>query len=257
MAKISVCINSLNSIKTIENTLKALTEAYEIILCDMHSEDGSDKIAEQYGAKVVYHERAEYAEAARNYCISHATGDWILVVDTDEIVPEKLWNYLNDFADNTPDGYTTVAFPIQDYVFGKPMHCMYRKSVKRFWKKDCAEYTTQVHGMVHTKEGKDFAINPKNKELALEHYHVDSFASYVEKINRYTTLEMEKFKTRKIKYKPSMIFVRPLFEFFKIYVLKQGFKDGMLGFIMAIMHTMYQFTRSAKCYEYDKIKKIL
>lgn len=101
----------------------------------MHSDDNSVKIAEKYGAKIVYHERAQYAEIARNFCISHASGDWILVVDTDEVVPESLWNFLNDFADNQNNKFTTVSFPIQDYVFGKPMHCMYRKSVKRFWKK--------------------------------------------------------------------------------------------------------------------------
>ena len=256
MAKISVCINSLNSEKTIENTLKSLSKAYEIILCDMHSEDNTVNIAEQYGAKVVYHERAKYAEIARNFCISHATGDWILVVDTDEVVPEALWNFLNDFADKNDNDFTTVSFPIQDYVFEKPMHCMYRKCVKRFWKKNCAEYTTQVHGMVHTTQGKDFFINPKEKQFALQHYHVDSFESYIEKINRYTTLEMDKFKTRNKKFSYSMLFLRPLFEFCKIYFLKQGFKDGLLGFIMAGMHTFYQFSRSAKMYEYNIIKKI-
>ena len=108
MAKISVCINSLNSEKTIENTLKALSDAYEIILCDMHSDDNSVEIAKSYGAKIVYHERARHAEVARNFCISHASGDWILVVDTDEVVPVDLWNFLNDFADNqqTSEQYT-------------------------------------------------------------------------------------------------------------------------------------------------------
>lgn len=255
MAKISVCINSFNSEKTIENTLKALSKAYEIILCDMYSEDNTVAIAEKYGAKVVYHERAQYAEIARNFCISHATGDWILVVDTDEVVPEKLWNFLNDFADNPKNDYTTVSFPIQDYVFGRPMHCMYRKRVKRFWKKDCAEYATQVHGMVHTKIGNDFAVSSSKKELALEHYHVDSFESYIEKINRYTTLEMERCKTFHKKFTLSKIFIRPVLEFCKIYFLKQGFKDGLLGFIMAVMHTFYQFSRSAKMYEYNVVKK--
>ncbi|MCR5260337.1 MAG: glycosyltransferase family 2 protein [Candidatus Gastranaerophilales bacterium] len=255
MAKISVCINSLNSEKTIENTLKALSKAYEIILCDMHSEDATVSIAEKYGAKVVYHERAKHAEVARNFCISHATGDWILVVDTDEVVPEKLWDFLDKFADNPQNDCTTVSFPIQDYVFGKPMHCMYRKSVKRFWKKDCAEYTTQVHGMVHTKSGSDYVIDPSRKDLALEHYHIDSFEGYIEKINRYTTLEMDKFQTRGKKFTLGMIFIRPILEFCKIYFLKQGYKDGLLGFIMAGMHTFYQFSRSAKLYEYNVIKK--
>lgn len=254
MARISVCINALNSAKTIENTLKALSKAYEIIVCDMHSEDNTVSIAQKYGAKVVYHEKAQCAEYARNFCISQATGDWILVVDTDEVVPEKLWDFLNNFADNNKE-YTTVSFPIQDYVFGKPMHCMYRKCVKRFWKKDCAEYAAQVHGMVHTTKGKDFIIKPSEKKLALEHYHVGSFEEYIEKINRYTTLEMEKFKIRKKRFSLSMIFLRPLFEFFKIYICKQGFRDGLIGFIMAGMHTFYQFSRSAKMYEYNIVKK--
>lgn len=248
MAKISVCINSFNSEKTIENTLKALSGVFEIIVCDMYSDDKTVEIAQKYGAKIIMHKRENYAEPARNFCISHATGDWILVVDTDEVVPEKLMNALKEFTENK-EGFTTLSFPIQDYVFGKPLHCMYRSRVKRFWKKDCAEYSPCVHGMVHTKFGKDYFIDPSRKDLALEHYHVGSLEAYVEKINRYTTLEQIRFAERNIKFSlPTLIF-RPVLEFLKIYVAKQGFKDGLIGFIMAGMHSFYQFLRYSKLYE--------
>lgn len=250
MSKISVCINSFNSEKTIEDTLKSVAGLYETIVCDMYSDDKTVEIARRYGAKVVFHERANYAEAARNFCISHATGDWILVVDTDEIVPEKLLRELEKFTENT-DGYTTLAFPVQDYVLGRPLNCMYRTRVKRFWKKGCATYATCIHGMVSTVEGKDFAISPKRKDLALKHMHIPSFSAYIEKINRYTDLEQPRFKERGKKFKLSTLIFRPCLEFLKIYVGKKGYKDGVLGLIMAGMHTFYQFSRYAKLFEED------
>ena len=254
MGSISVVINTYNAQRVLKECLSALDFADEIIICDMHSTDDTVKIAQEFGCKIIYHERADYAEIARNWAHSQISCDWLLVVDSDEIVPKELAKYLKDFTENK-DGYTTLSFPIQDYVWGKPLNCMYRHSVKRFWKKGCAIYETHVHAGVKTLEGKDFKVNPKRKNLALKHYHVDSINSYLEKINRYTTLEQERFKEKNTKFSVLKLFIRPIYEFIKIYFLKKGFLDGMPGFIFAVLHAQYKFIQHAKLYETEyKIK---
>ena len=254
MASISVVINTYNAQRVLRECLSALKFVDEIIVCDMYSTDDTVKIAEEFGCKVIFHEKADCAEVARNWAHSHITKDWLLVVDSDEIVTKELAQYLKEFSENK-DGYTTLAFPIQDYVWGKPLHCMYRHSVKRFWKKGCAQYEAHVHGGVKTLEGKDFKVQSKRKELALQHYHVDSIESYLEKINRYTTLEQVRFNNKGTKFSALKLFIRPIYEFFKIYVMKKGFLDGMTGFIFAVLHSQYKFIQHAKLYESEYKKK--
>ena len=254
MASISVVINTYNAQRVLRECLTALGFADEIIVCDMYSADATVKIAQDFTCKVLYHEKAECAEPARNWAHSQITCDWLLVVDSDEIVTPELAEYLKEFSENK-EGYTTLAFPIQDYVWGKPLHCMYRHSVKRFWKKDCAKYEPHVHGGIITLVGKDFKVASNHKELALQHYHVDSIESYIEKINRYTSLEQERFNKKGTKFSVLKLFVRPIYEFFKIFILKKGFLDGMTGFIFAILHAQYKFIQHAKLYETEYKKK--
>lgn len=71
-----------------QNLHRCLTSAKpyvdEIIVVDTGSEDGTPEIAAKYGSKVKYFEWCDDFAAARNYSISQATGDWILVLDADE-----------------------------------------------------------------------------------------------------------------------------------------------------------------------------
>lgn len=250
MASISVVINTYNAQRMLRECLSALKFADEIIICDMHSTDDTVKIAEEFNCKIIYHEKAECAEVARNWAHSQISCDWLLVVDSDEIVTENLAKYIKAFTENDK-GYTTLSFPIQDYVWGKPLHCMYRHSVKRFWKKGCAEYESHVHGGVKTLVGKDYRVSPNRKDLALQHYHVDSIDSYLEKINRYTTLEQDRFVEKRIRFSFLKLFFRPIYEFLKIYILKKGFLDGSTGFIFSILHAQYKFIQHAKLYEME------
>ena len=106
-----------------------------------------------------------------------------------------------------------------------------------------------------TLEGKDFKKKKKRKELALQHYHVDSIESYLEKINRYTTLEQVRFNKKGTKFSALKLFIRPIYEFFTIYVMNKGFLDGMTGFIFAVLHAQYKFIQHAKLYESEYKKK--
>ena len=88
--KISVVINTYNAEKHLRTVLDTVKDFDEVVICDMHSTDSTIAIAEQYGCKIVYCERAPYVEPARNYAIAQASHPWLLVIDADETVPEKL-----------------------------------------------------------------------------------------------------------------------------------------------------------------------
>lgn len=85
-----------------DNLAKCLASAKpyvdEMIVVDTGSEDGTPEIALSYGAKVSYFEWCDDFAAARNYAISQASGDWILVLDADEELVVETENLKHQLA---------------------------------------------------------------------------------------------------------------------------------------------------------------
>ena len=248
MATISVVINTLNAERIFEKCLASVSWADEIIVCDMHSEDKTIEIAQKSGAKIFYHERCGYVEPARNYAIAQASSDWVLVLDADEIVTPELKEYLKKFSDNN-EGYTALEIPRETFCLGQKLRCMYQSKLARFFKRGAMEYSNAIHQHPILKNGKMTHIKKPVNNAVIEHYHIESIASYAEKTNRYTNFEMDRFNTCNKQFALSMLILRPLFEFFKFYFLKLGFLDGVAGLIICSMNAQYKFMQYAKLYE--------
>ena len=89
----------------------------------MHSTDRTIAIAESYGCRIVYHERTGFVEPARNYAISCASNEWVLVLDSDEVIPDALRTYLYDFAERAEaEGYAALKMARKNYFLGRFMH---------------------------------------------------------------------------------------------------------------------------------------
>ncbi len=87
---ISACIIAKNEEEVIAGCLESLRGlAEEIILVDTGSTDDTKKIAERYGAIIHGFEWTDDFSAARNYSLSKATKEWILVIDADETISEQ------------------------------------------------------------------------------------------------------------------------------------------------------------------------
>src|SRR5450759_4249900 len=96
---ISVVINTLNEEANIAYALRSVrTWVDEIVVVDMHSDDRTREVAETYGARVYLHDRVGYVEPARRFALAKATGDWILILDADELIPPRLARRLSDIA---------------------------------------------------------------------------------------------------------------------------------------------------------------
>ena len=118
--KISVVINTFNSDRFLNQCLRSVEKFDEIVLCDMHSTDGTIAIAEKYGCRIVYHERTGIVEPARNYAIAQAENEWVLVLDSDEVVPDALREYLYRFAETAEQrGYTAITMTRKNYFLGR------------------------------------------------------------------------------------------------------------------------------------------
>ncbi|ADV42569.1 glycosyltransferase family 2 protein [Bacteroides helcogenes] len=252
--KISIVINTYNAEKHLKEVLESVKGFDEILVCDMESTDHTIKIAQEYGCKIVTFEKKNYniVEPARQFAIEQTSHSWVLVVDADEVVTKELRDYLyaNISREDCPDG---ILIPRKNYFMGKFMHCYYPDHILRFFKKEKTYWPPIIHVSPEVK-GTLYKIPPKRKELAFEHLANDLVSDIVRKTNDYTENEVTK-KAHK-HYTVFALLHRPLFRFFKGYILKQGFRDGVPGFIRACLDGYYQFVMVAKILERQHRKGI-
>src|SRR5687768_401137 len=100
--------------------MSSVAWASEILVCDMHSQDKTVEIAKKKGAKVIFHKKLDYVEPARNFAISKAASDWILVLDADEEVSDSLSSRLMEIADKM-EKIDFVRIPRKNLIFGRFM----------------------------------------------------------------------------------------------------------------------------------------
>lgn len=250
--KISVIINTYNAELHLQQVLDSVKGFDEILICDMESTDSTLEIARRNGCRIITFPKGEIriVEPARQFAIEHATHPWLLVIDADEIVTEELRRYLYTriVEGNCPEG---IAIPRRNYFMGRFMHSSYPDYVLRFLRKDKCHWPPVIHTSPEVN-GRVERIPHRNHGLALEHLANDSIADIMRKNNIYSDYEVP--RREKKNYGIGALIYRPAFRFFKSYILKRGFLDGMPGLIHAVLDATYQFTIVAKIIEKKKTK---
>ncbi len=232
--KISVVINTLNEEKNVEDAIKSVKWADEIVVCDMHSEDKTVETAKKLGAKIVFHRKEEYVELARNFAISKASNEWVLILDPDEEITEPLAKRLQMITDKMGQ-IDYVRIPRKNIIFGKWMRgAMWLPDLNvRFFKKGSVEWTTQIHRPPKTKgEGMDL---PLEEGVAIIHHNYQSIWQFIERMNRYTQAEAKELKKQGYKFKWQDLLYKPLNEFLSRFFANKGYQDGLHGLALSLL----------------------
>jgi glycosyltransferase involved in cell wall biosynthesis len=244
--RISVVINTYNAEKHLEKVLDSVKQFDEIVICDMYSTDKTLEIARKYNCRIVYHKKEPFVEPARNFAIQSASYEWVLLVDADEVISDELRQYLYNFIQNVDDKIKGLKIPRRNFFMGRFMHGTYPDHILRFFRKSEIIWPSEIHLQPKVK-GIIIKIPAKRRELAILHLADESIEELITKTNIYTTVEIPKRKNKKINF--ASLFYKPCFTFFKVYILKSGFKDGKAGFIYAYFKGMYKFIMVAKILE--------
>ncbi len=247
---ISVVIQTLNSGEFIRQCLDSVKDFDEIIVCDMYSDDNTLDIAKEYNTKIVMHNRCNgIVEPARNFALNQATKDWIFVIDSDEVVPPELKDYLYRIikTDNCPDA---LFIPRKNYFMNRYMRASFPDYQLRFIRKSrFIEWPKTIHSHP-VIEGVIKKVPPK-KEFAFIHLEKNGISPTAAKINKYSDQEVERRKYKKETI-VGLLF-KPTYRFFRAYILKRGFLDGKEGFIYATMRAYYKYLTIAKIIENQKL----
>jgi hypothetical protein len=190
---------------------------------------------------------AELAKAktpARNASQGDAGGDWVLFVDTDEVMTPALEKEITNILHLSSNIYSAYSIPRRDTFLGRELRHGETGSAQfiRLARKSYGKWQRPVH---EVWVGRGRVGELKNPLLHTPH---ESVASFLEKINRYSTIEADyRFKQGK---KSSLLHIAfyPIAKFKYNYLLRLGFLDGIPGIIMAIMMSFHSYLTWTKLY---------
>jgi glycosyltransferase involved in cell wall biosynthesis len=231
--KISAVVNTRNEEKNIERCLKSLEFCDEIIVVDMESEDETVALAKKYTHKIYSHKNVGYVEPARNMAISKALGDWILIVDADEVIPKTLAKELVKVAEVNETDF--VRIPRKNIIFGQWMqHSRWWPDYNvRFFKRGVVTWQDEIHSVPIT-EGTGTNLK-ETEELAIEHFHYNSVDEFILRSMRYADLQAKELMDAGYQFETKDLISKPIGEFLSRFFAGEGYKDGLHGFIVSVL----------------------
>lgn len=243
MVEVSVLILARNEEANLKECIGSCSFAADIVVIDDNSTDNTVALAESLGARVVNHALNGDYGAQENFAIAQARCPWIFIIDADErCSPELAAEIGQVVGDNAVGAYWIKRKTmLRHYQVGHgPLRPDY---VLRLMPKEGA----RVEGRVHQRR---IAPYPEKKlKSYLYHYTYANWQQYLNKLNSYSGLMAERYRERgkQVCFFRDVV-LRPLWAFFKVYVVNLGFLDGKMGYILSVDHAFYTMTKYVRLY---------
>ncbi len=238
---LSVVVITHNEEANIADCLRSASGADEIIVLDDNSTDKTVDIAKQFTGKV-FSRKMEVEGTHRNYAYSLAKNNWVLSLDADEVISRDLEEELRQlFKKDMKDKAYTI--PIRTFIGKRWIRYAgwYPAAKVRLFDKGFFKYEeVGVHPRVFIKG----SCGHLTKDIV--HYSYRNYHDFFESLNNQTTQEAKKWFNEKRKIGFMKMYRKFLDRFLKAYVLKKGYKDGLLGFVVSYGSGLYQLMSYVK-----------
>jgi len=267
MIKISAVINTRNEEHNIRFCIESLAWCDEIIVVDMESDDKTVEIARKYTNKIYSHKKVQAFDIAREFAVQKATGDWILLIDADELVPKGLADKLKNIAQQ--DHVDIVSMPFKTYMLGEWVRHTgwWPEYHSRFFRRGCLTFSGAVHAFITESPSARKMQLPATEVNAIAHFAYRDSEHFVAKLNRYTTIEAQQMMASGRHFSLVRMVVAGIRGFQVRYITQKGFLDGYRGFFLSVMMGFYraltyiklweawQFKDEAVTQAYEKLKE--
>ncbi|MFH1319873.1 MAG: glycosyltransferase family 2 protein [Bacteroidota bacterium] len=247
MKKLTAIIPCKNEEQNIEEVLKSVEWADEIMIVDSYSTDRTIEIAKKFTGFILVHEYINSA-AQKNWAIPQANNEWILLIDADERVTPGLKKEIQTIL-NQDTGKVAFWICRENYFLGKKLKYggTKRDKVIRLFKRDLCRYEEkQVHSEIIANGEVGYL---KNK---LVHNTCSDLSQYLEKVQRYALWSAKDHAPKTGTITAYHVVIKPLFKFFSYYFVKLGFLDGFAGFISSAISSYSVLLRYLKLWELRK-----
>jgi len=249
--RLSVVVLTRNEEKNIGACLDSVKWADEIIVVDDNSTDRTVEIASRYTDTIVSSSLDGDFSRQRNIGNGKATGEWILQMDADERVPADLRGRIQKHLEEDTE-FSAFRFGRTNFFCGRPLkHGGDTHRPLRLFRRGKARFSGD---RIHEALDVEGAIG--DIDASIEHYNFPDIHHYVETQNFYSGLEARLlFEKRGLipeKELKKEIAAGPVKLFFKIYVKRRGYRDGVYGLVFAVLSAWRRFLIYAKYWELNK-----
>ena len=245
-AGVSAVLITRNAAAVLDSCLESLGFADEILVVDSASSDATHEIAARHGARVVQKEWLGFGRQ-KQFAVDQARHDWVLCIDADERVSPELAASIRQ----------ALAAPVS------PVYRMARRN--RFLGKWLShgegypDWSPRLFNRLNARWSDDlvhekvlYAVTPGTLAGDLMHDSSDDLAAYLDRQNRYTTLAARQAYELGRSAGVVHLLLSPVVRFFKFYVLRLGFLDGVPGLLHISIGCMNSYMKYAKLLELHK-----
>ena len=230
MNSISVCMITLNEERNLPRALRSVQGiADEIVVVDCGSNDRTQDIAREFGARLLVHPWSDFANQ-KNFAADSASHPWIVSLDADEELSPELRRSLLNWKHQEPQFEVYELARRAFYLGGWITHAgWYPDRQRRLYRRDAARFS----GIIH--ESLRFSGKPGRLQGDLFHYTMSSFAEHEEKVERYSTLAAQQMYAAGVRKWRSGMWLAAPWSWFRSYVVRGGFLNGHRGVLIARM----------------------
>ncbi len=239
MIDLTVVILTKNEEENIQQVINNAKKCADYILVvDSGSTDKTVELAKSAGAQVVYRAWDNDFSAQRNFALDKVETEWVLYLDADERLTESLIVEIKKVIDKNKQAL--YQFERRTSAFGKDFKygVLSPDYVKRMFPVKDGKWQGKVHEAVYTE------LPVVNLNGYIKHNTYKTFEQYIHKMNIYSTIWAEN-SNKKVNFIKDIV-LRPLFAFFKMYIIQLGVLEGWLGFVLSVNYSLYTLNKYVK-----------
>ncbi|MEK7517955.1 MAG: glycosyltransferase family 2 protein [Patescibacteria group bacterium] len=254
---ISAVVSVFNGERTLDDCLKSLSFADEIIVVNSSSTDRTLEIAKRHTETIFTRPNNFMLNVNKNFGFSKAKGEWILSIDADERVTKELGEEIEEQIGNwkleignSVNGYW---IPRKNIIFGKwikhagwyPDHQLrlFRNGFGKFEEK-------HVHEMIKVTGKVEYF---KNNMI---HYNYNSVSQFLQKLQIYAPNEARNLIEGGYRFRWQDAIGFPAKEFISRFFARGGYKDGFHGLMLSVFMAFYHFVVFANIWEKRRFERI-
>lgn len=225
---LSAIVLTYNVAHKLRPCLESLAFADEIVVVDSGSTDETPIIAREYTKRILVHTPYESYAAQQTWAFLQTTHNWTLICDSDERITPELREEILALLERGPD---CSAYQVRrcNWFMGRMIRYAWgADTVRRFFRKDRCRYEPR---QVHPELQADGPIGILHGGLIHEPY--SNWDEWMERFQRYARWGAANAKAKGHRANWFTIGIKPWAKFFKVYVLRRGFLDGLPGLVIA------------------------
>jgi glycosyltransferase involved in cell wall biosynthesis len=238
---------TFNEARQIRAVLESVRWADDIIVVDSFSTDGTVEIAREFNARVISEKFCGFGPL-RNLALDAARNDWIFSIDADErCTPELEREMRRELEAPRFDAYLV---PRKSHFLGHWMrHSGWYPDYRQpqLFDRRQMRYNDELVHESYTLRGRLGHL----REHVFQ-YPWDTLEIATAKLQRYSTLMAQRYAGAGRRASLPRLILSPPATFLKIFLAKQGFRDGRYGLVLAALYAYYTFLKYAKLWELQR-----